>query len=298
MIRFDYFEPTTLKEAASFLAREGERARILAGGTDLLPLLKKRALSPKYLVNIKGIHGMDVISREDGGGLSIGALCTLRDLKASTLLDGGWGMVAQAAGLLGSVQVRNIATLGGNLCHGAPSAETAPALIALSAQAAIAGTNGTRMVPLEEFFTGPGTTVLGAGEVLAEVALPPPSGPGGGVYLKLSPRGGMGLAVVGVAAWMSLDPDTGGCIDCRVVLGAVAPTPFRARRTEDSLRGRTITKKRIDDAARVAMEESRPVSDVRASETYRREMVGVFARRAISGAMDAARREARGNGSR
>ncbi len=288
MIRFDYFEPSTLDEATSFLAREGERARVLAGGTDLLPLLKKRALRPHYLVNIKAIPGMDGIAPGDGGGLRIGALCTLRDLKASALLDGGWGMVAQAAGLLGSVQVRNLATVGGNLCHGAPSAETAPALIALSAQAAIASTNGTRKVPLEDFFTGPGTTVLGVGEILTELVLDPPPLPGGGLYLKLSPRGGMELAVVGVAAWISLDAGTGGCLDCRVVLGAVAPTPFRARRAEDTLRGETITAKLIDEVARIAMEECRPISDVRASESYRREMVGVFARRAISGALEAA----------
>ncbi|MFQ5826598.1 MAG: FAD binding domain-containing protein [Dehalococcoidia bacterium] len=294
MIRFDYFEPSTLDEATAFLLREGEKARVLAGGTDLLPLLKQRAIRPRYLVNIKRISHLDSISHVDGGGLRIGALTTIRTLETSAPLRDGWGMVAQAAGHLGSVQVRNIATVGGNLCHGVPSAETAPALIALSAEAALSGPQGRRSLPLEDFFTGPGTTVLGAGELLAELLLPPPPSPSGGVYLKLSPRGAMDIAVVGVAAWIALDGRDGSCRDCRLVLGAVAPTPFRVKRAEDVLRGEKVTERLIDAAARTAMEESRPISDVRASAEYRREMVGVLTRRALSQALEMARQRTTG----
>lgn len=286
---FDYFEPTTISEASSLLVEYGKDARILAGGTDLLVRMKRQVLAPRYLINIKNIPGLASIEAGDGV-LKIGALATIRDVSASPAVRQHWQVVAEAAQKMASVQVRNLATIGGNLCNAAPSADMAPALVCLGASARIAGPSGDRTVPLEEFFLGPGATVLGQGEILAELIVPMPPPRTGAVYIKHAIRKAMDIAVVGVAVVATLDSPGEHLSDVRVVLGAVAPTPLRAKRTEDVLRGRPIPLDGgvLGEAAEVAMAEAKPISDVRASEYYRRKLVGVLVKRATTQALERA----------
>ena len=279
MVRFEYLEPNTLEEASSLLLHHGAEAKILAGGTDLLTRLKRRQWRPRYVINLKRIPGLDQIASENGQGLRIGAFAAIRSLEKSEVVKERFPLLAEASGLLGSVQIRNLATVGGNLCNAAPSADTAPPLIALSASALIFGPGGERVVPLEEFLIGPGTTALRPGEILVGLRVPSLPPGSGGAYIKLSPRGSMDLAIVGGAAVVTLAGEV--CLDCRVVVGAVAPTPLRCIDAEAVLRGNPITPELADRAGEAASAQSRPISDVRASAEYRKEMVRVIAKRAV-----------------
>ena len=282
MRRFEYFEPKTLGEAASLLARYAGRAQPLAGGTDLLVELKEQLRRADCVINIKKIPGIEGLSFDARQGLRIGALATAREVEISPVVLEKYASLAQAARELGSIQVRNRATIVGNVCRASPSADALPPLIADGAQVVIHGGNGKRQVALEDFFTGPGKTLLKPDELVIELRIPPPAPRTGKVYLKHGRRKAMELATVGVAVSLSEE-------DIRIVLGAVAPTPIRARRAEELLRGKTLNDALIDKAAAAAASEARPISNVRASAEYRREMVGVLTRRAIRMAMDSIR---------
>lgn len=271
MIRFDVLIPGTLEEAFSLLGKYGKEAIIMAGGTDLVPRLKHRTINYKYLVNIKKIQGMDGISYSRESGVSIGALTKIRALEKSPVIRDHFRPLWEAAGQIGSVQVRNIATLGGNLCNAAPSAETAAPLLALEARALVAGPEGERTVPLNDFFLGPGKTVLKQAEILKEIHIPPLPPRTGGTYFKLSTRKAMDIAMVGVASVLTLKD--GMCQNCQIGLGAVAPTPVRAIKAEQLLQGHKLEPDLLEKAGLEAMKECQPISDHRASASYRREMV-------------------------
>jgi CO/xanthine dehydrogenase FAD-binding subunit len=275
MIRFEYFEPTTLGEASALLARYGGRAQPLAGGTDLLVEIKEQLRRADCVVNIKRIPGIAGLSYDAREGLRIGALVTAREIELSQVVSEKYPNLVQAVRELGSIQVRNRATIVGNVCRASPSADTLPPLIADGGRIEVFGEKGARALALEEFFTGPGKTVLAPGELVTAIVLPPPAPRTGKVYLKHGRRKAMELATVGVAVSLTLDSDV------RIVLGAVAPTPIRARRAEQVLRNRALTEALIQEAAEAAQEESRPISNVRASAEYRRDMVGVLVRRAL-----------------
>lgn len=279
MNTFEYFAPDSLSEASEILAHYQGEARALAGGTDLLLKMKAARLAPQALVNIKRIPEL----RANGGNshLSLGALITLEALRRLPAVLAHYPAVAAACGTMASMQIRNLATLGGNLCNAAPSADLAPIFIALDATARIAGPRGERRVALEDFFTGPGRTVLAVDELLVAVEAPAPAGPA--TYLKLSPREHMDIAVVGVAlALEGYDPQVRQCRSARLVLGAVAPRPLRARLAEAELAGGPLTPERIGRAARLASEEARPIDDVRGSAWYRRRMVSTLTQRAVT----------------
>jgi len=261
------------------LSKYDGKARAIAGGTDLLVQIRGKTIKPEYVVDIGYIPGLDYINYDEKQGLSIGALATIRAIEKSDKLCRIYPVISQAAGLLGSVAIRNVATIGGNLCNAAPSADTAPPLIGLSARARIIGPGGERLVSLEDFFTGPGETVLKAGELLLEIQVPVPPPGTKGVYLKHG-RSAVDLATVGVAVVMALESG-GVCRDVKIVLGAVAPTPMRAKKAEEILRGKKVEPALIEEAAQVASGEAQPITDVRASAEYRKEMVKVFTRRAI-----------------
>ncbi|HLB11656.1 MAG TPA: xanthine dehydrogenase family protein subunit M [Dehalococcoidia bacterium] len=288
MARFEYLEAATVKEAVSLLERYGDEARAIAGGTDLVVQIRYRECAPKYLVNLKTISGLDYIA-EDGDGLRLGALATIRAIETSPLIKERYGILAQASHLLGSVQVRNLATIGGNLCHAAPSAETAAPLLALGAKARIAGPGGERVVPLEEFFAGPGRTVLKVGEILTELQVPLPPPRSAGVYLKHSIRRAMDIAFIGTGVVVELGGRDGLCKDIRIGLGAVAPTPMRARKAEALLRGKKLEEGLLREAGELASQECSPISDIRCSAEHRREIVKVFVRRAAQQAAELAR---------
>jgi len=284
-MRFEYLQPVTIEQAISLLTKHDGKAKVIAGGTDLVVQMRRKEVRPQYVVDIAGIPGLDYINYDEKQGLRIGALTTIRALETSNELQQRYPVISQAASQLGSVAIRNVATLGGNLCNAAPSAETAPSLIGLQATAKIIGPDGERIASLEDFFTGPGSTILKTGELLLEIQVPVPSPGTRGIYLKHAIRGTVDLAIVGVAVIVT--PEAGGevCQDINVVLGAVASTPMRARSAEEMMRGERIDDALIDRSAQAASDEARPISDVRASAQYRKEMVKVFTRRALREAM-------------
>ncbi len=282
-MKFEYLEPTSVAETLAMLKRYQGRAKILAGGTDLVVQMKQGTFKPEVVIHIGRIETLSGIAREAGGGLRIGALTTMRTLEKSAVLQGSDDILREGATQVSCPQIRNVATLGGNSCNGIPSADTVPALIALDAQAIIAGPGGERKVPMESFHRGPGRTVLEADELLVGFAIPPPPPFAGGSYLKYTPRGTSELSVVGVAALLTLDPQDGTCRQARIVLGACAPTPIRAKQAEAILLGNRLNDSLIAKAAEKASEEARPNPgiSVRASAPYRREMVKVWSRSAL-----------------
>ena len=280
-MRFEYIEPTTIQEAISSLVKYDDRAKVIAGGTDLLVQMREKTIRPDYVVDITNIPGLDYINYDEKQGLSIGALTTIRSLEKSAELRMKYPVISLAASKLGSVAIRNLGTLGGNLCNAAPSAEMVPALIGLSANAKIVGPGGERIVPLENLFTGPGTTLLKKGEILVEIQVPIPSPNTKGIYLKNSIRGSIDLAVVGVAVITTLESKNKVCKDIKIVLGAVAPTPMRACNAEEVIRGKRMDENLIEKSAEVASSEAKPITDVRASAWYRTEMVKVLTRQAL-----------------
>lgn len=286
---FEYLEPLSIEEAVSLLKKYGNKARVLAGGTDLVPLMKEKTVRPECVISIGRIAGLDYIRFDGEKGLRIGALTTLRSIEQSPQLQPKYGLICQAASQMASIAVRNVATVGGNLCNASPSADIAPALLTLSATTKLVSTAGERIVPLEDFFIGPGATALKTDELLTEVQIPSPPAHTAGVYIKYTTRGGEELALIGVAVLLTLGGGDGICTDAKVALGAVAPTPIRARGAEGVLKGKKIEQGLIEKAAQTASDESSPIDDIRGSAEYRREMIKIFARDAIRQAAELAK---------
>jgi carbon-monoxide dehydrogenase medium subunit len=275
------YQPASLQEASRLIKQHGPGGRFLAGGTDLVIAMKEKGLVPKYVVDLKKIGGLMGIRENGDGTISIGALTTMREVEVSPLVKNKYPFLAQSAAEVGSIQIRNRATVGGNMANATPSADVAPSLVALDATTKIAGENGERSLPLEEFFRGPGQTVLNPDEILTEITIPKTSPELVGDYIKFSPREMMDLAYVGVAVVYNLGARDKKCTEVRIVLGAVAPTPIRAKRAEAALEGQSLTEAVAEKAGAIAAEEARPISDVRSSADYRRAMVGAMTKRAI-----------------
>jgi CO/xanthine dehydrogenase FAD-binding subunit len=271
MHSFDYQKVYSLQEALEAASCSKGASVFMAGGTDLLVHIKEGKIRPQCVIDVKGIHEMEglVIS---GDEFSIGALTCIRTLERTPSALERVPLLAQAAAKLGSVQVRHRATIGGNVCNASPSAEMAPALLALDAKAVICGMTGTRAIELSDFFLGPGSTVLGDGEVLTHLKIPLNRNRQGSVYYKLSTRKAMDLAFVGVAVLLGLEGD-GQISKARIALGAVAPTPIRVPSAEKLLEGKVISLELARESAELAAQSCKPISDLRASAGYRREMV-------------------------
>lgn len=284
MSRLDlkYFSPQTMEEACFLLSRYKGEAKIVAGGTDLLVQIKHREVLPKYIINIRDIPGHDYIVEK--GGVSIGALATIRSVASSSIIRERFPILSQGASKLGTLQVRNRGTIGGNLCNAAPSAETAPPLIVLGARAKIKGPTSERTSPIEDFFIGPGQTVLEPDEILIEIQVPNLLPRSGMAYMRQTIRKALDLAIVGVAVVITMDKDV--IKDVKISLGAVAPTPIRSRSAEESLKGKRIEDKLLEKAGQIASRESSPISDVRSSADYRRNIVNVLVKRAIKQAVE------------
>ena len=257
---------------------QGE-ARALAGGTDLLVQMKQRCLAPRLLVDIKAIPELQVLAFQDSQ-VRIGAAVPLARIVQDPDVRARLPLLVQACSTIGSPQVRNRGTLGGNLCNAAPSADSAPALLVLEARAIIARPGGKREVPLEEFFVGPGQTTLGDGELLQDVIIPLPPEASRACYLTFSTRQAMDLPIAGVAVLLTLSP-RGEVREARLALGAVGPVPFRARGVEAELPGRIPRDSAFEEAGLQASRLAQPISDVRASAEYRRELVKVLTHRAL-----------------
>ncbi|MDR7544519.1 MAG: xanthine dehydrogenase family protein subunit M [Armatimonadota bacterium] len=277
-----YLVPSTVGEATRMLAEQGNGARVIAGGTDLVVRMRGGLVRPTALVDITRIPELSVIARRDGT-LVIGAAVTLAALTASADVALLVPVVAEAAAQMGAVQLRNLATAGGNLASAVPSADLAPPLLVADATARIAGPSGERTLPVEALFLGPHRSALRPDEVLTRLEIPIGAGEGGGAFLKFGKRNAQVLAVVNAAAWVRI---VGGLIDdARIALGAVAPTPIRARAAEALLRGQPPAPDLLDDAGRAAAAEARPISDMRASAGFRLELCRVLVRRALERAV-------------
>ena len=281
MKSFEYRKVFTLQEAFHLLDRYGEGAKILAGGTDLLVKMRNRALHPEILIDLKGVAGLDGIHYDPAAGLRIGALASIHRLENSPLLREKFAVISQSASSLGSYQIRTRATLGGNLCHASPAADMIPGLISLGGKVKILSKTGERFLPLEDFFAGPGRSNLRPGEILTEVQVHNLPNLTGSHYAKHSIRKAMDMAVVGVAVTLSAAQDPDRCKEVRIALGAVGPVPLRATEAEICLRGRKVDDDSISRAALLASKQAKPITDVRASGDYRKEMVRVLTYRVI-----------------
>jgi len=301
MKKFDYVKPKTIEEVLSLLSRYGKRAVLLAGGTDIMVMVKQRALSPDILVSLSHIPGLNEI--QYNGTLRIGSLVTHRAIEKSDVIRNEFSALADAADCLGSIQIRNVATLGGNICTAAPSADTATPLLVLGAQVRAQSLRGERTIPIETFFTGPGKTVLQDDETVTGLVISKPLPHTGSAYWKHQRRQALDLPIVGVSVLLSLDKDRVACSDLlcttspisnilhameddellcqevRIGLGVSAPTPMRALNAEKLLRGQKISDELLDQAAQAASEEAQPRDSIRGEAWYRKDMIRVLVKR-------------------
>ena len=301
MKKFDYLKPKTFEEALSLLAKYGEKAKLIAGGTDVIVMIKQKAIAPEVLISLQGIPGLDQMIYN--GSLSIGPMVTHRAIEKSEVIKNNFSALADAVDDLGSVQIRNVATIGGNICTAAPSADTATPLLVLGTQVKIKSIKEERTVPIEEFFKGPGESVLKTGEMVKELSIPKPLPHTGSAYYKLQRRLALDLPILGVSVLLSLDKnkvtcsdllctaspistilhkmedDEIVCKDVRIALGVAAPTPMRALKAEALLRGKKLSDELLEETANIASQEAQPRDSLRGEAWYRKDMVRVLVKR-------------------
>lgn len=283
---FDYHQPVSLDEAIALLDRYGdEDAHAIAGGTSLVLLMKQGLVQPRHVVSLRGIPGLRGIRRSADGALEIGALTTHRELERSSEARAFCPALAEMAGHVATVRIRNQATLGGNLVHADPAQDPPPMLLALDAEVTLAGEGGTRTVPLTDFFVDYFETAVRAGEVLVNVRVPEPVEGTRATYLKFLPRTRDDYATVAVAVRLRLSADS-LCEDVGIGLGSVATVPLRARAAEDALRGERLTSDRLREVAALVRDEVDPLDDVRGTAAYKREMARVWTERALRRLVD------------
>lgn len=286
MLEIEYAAPTTLDDAVSALAGGGV-SQPFAGGTDLMVQMRSAAPREQKLVDIKRIPELASIEI-DSSGLRLGAGVSCWEVSQHKELREAFPGLVEAAELIGSIQIQNRATVGGNLCNASPAADTVPALIAVGAECVIAGSGGRRTLPVTDFVTGPGTTVLGADELLVELVVPAITVGTADAYLRFIPRGEMDIAVVGAGVSLTLSAD-GTCTAARVALGAVGPTAFSVPAAADALVGTSLDEAALERAAAAARDAANPIDDKRGTVTYRRTIAGVLTRRATQIAATRAR---------
>jgi len=301
MKKFDYLRPQTLEEVLSLLNQHGKKAKLIAGGTDVIVMIKQKAMMPEVLISLRGIPGLNQIRYD--GSLKIGAMVTHRDIEKSEVVRKEFSALTDAADVLGSIQIRNVATIGGNICTAAPSADTATPLLVLGTQLKIKNLSEERTVPIEGFFTGPGETILKKGEMLTELIIPKPLPNTGSAYWKLQRRLALDLPILGVSVLLSLDKGTVSCSDMlcttspissilhtmekdeltckeiRIALGVAAPTPIRALKAENLMRGKKISDELLEEVANTASAEAQPRDSIRGEAWYRKDLVRVLVKR-------------------
>ena len=281
---FKYFSPTTVGEVLSLLKEYNGRAKVLAGGTDLLPMMKLRVVTPECIISLRKITGLDYI-QEEGGELKIGALSTISTILTSDLIKQKCLSLHEAVGDFATPQVRNMATIGGNICRSSPGADTVPSLISFGADLKLVGAKGERKVSLEEFFIGAGQNVLDQ-EVLTEIVVPMGEKQCGAAFMKLT-RNSSDLAKVNCAVKITVSG--GRCDDIKIVLGAVADRPVRAKKAEQAMKGKEIKNELIEGAAQKVAEDIAPITDVRSTAEYRAQVSKVLTTRVIKQAIERAK---------
>jgi CO/xanthine dehydrogenase FAD-binding subunit len=276
----DYAAPATLTEASALLARDGARA--LAGGTDIIVQVRENRKSAGLLVDLKNVAELNTLSYAAREGLVLGAAVPCYRVAEHPEIQKWYPGLVDAVSLIGGVQIQSRASVGGNLCNASPAADAIPALIALGAVAIMVALDGARRtVPVEQFCTGPGRTLLGLGEVLVHLHLPPPALHSGSAYLRFIPRNEMDIAVVGVGVSLTLNDSLTTCDSARIALGAVGPTPLFAAEASEFLVGSSLLSADLDQAALLAQSAAKPISDMRGSADYRWHLVGILVKRAL-----------------
>jgi CO/xanthine dehydrogenase FAD-binding subunit len=272
---FDYARPATVAEAVALLARHGDQARILAGGTDLVVGLRQAREAPRVVVDIKGLADLPAGVSESGGVVRIGATAVMADLCRHPLIRARFPALVEAMGVVGSIQIRNRATLAGNVCHASPAADTAPALLVHDARLVIAGPGEERRIALSEFLLGPGRNALGLAEIVTATEIPVPARPLGTAFARMTRRRGVDLATISLCCAVDADGVT------RFGYGAAAPVPFLVTDASGVLADASAPWPDRDAAMDRLIAEARPISDVRASREYRLAMLRVLSRRAL-----------------
>jgi len=289
MKNFEYTAPNTLRKAISILADKNGNSRILAGGTDLIVQLRGSRFQAERVVDVKNIPELNELSYGSKKGLTIGAAVPCyRIYQNADCVERYPGLIDSAA-IIGGIQIQGRASFGGNVCNSSPSADTIPVLIAYGSKCEIAGPNGKRRVPIEDFCTGPGKNVLQPDELLVSIRIPTIKNASGAHYLRFIPRNEMDIAVVGAGAYVELGNRKRTFKKVRIGLAAVAPTPLFAREASELIVGREVNDATIEAAAEAAKASSKPISDMRGTAEYRTHLVGVMTKRALQGAVKRAR---------
>ncbi len=283
MIDYEYLKPKNLEEVFSLLKSYGEKAVLIAGGTDVMVNIRNKKLAPEALISLRGLEDLAYVKKGEDG-YHIGALATHRMLETSSLVQSELSALYDGASQVGSVQIRNVATVGGNICNAAPSADTASPLLALDAVAVLRGPGGSRKVPLTEFFTGPSQTVRASDEVLVEFEIPSEMGQFGSAYYKHSRRKAMDLPILGVAVSLKVEGEI--IRDARIALSVAAPTPMRAIEAEAYLRGKELSDDVLIEAGKIAANEASPRDSLRGKAWYRKEMIETFVPRMAHKALE------------
>ena len=279
---FEYFEPMTVDEAMRLLSKYGAEAKLMAGGVDLVLKMRLRQLMPKYVISLQKLPGLDYI---DGGGredLKFGALVTLRSIELSPTIRKDWALLYEAIHQIASVQVKTMGTVVGNLCVATPASDIAPVLLVLAAKVKITGVASEKVIPVEHLFVAVGKTILEPHEIITEILVPRLPARTGGAFMKLA-KTADDIAKVNVAVTVTVA--NGRCDEAKIALGSVAPTPIRAIKAEETLMGQKLDEKAIVRAAEAAAESVKPITDVRSTATYRKEMVKVLVTDALEKAV-------------
>ena len=285
---FEYARPGTIGEAVRLLSEHGEKACVLAGGTDILVQLRGGFRTAEWVIDVKEIPALDEIAWDEASGLTIGAAAPCYRIYENEDVKKHYPGLIDVASLIGGTQIQGRASLGGNLCNAAPSADAVPIMIALEASCRIAGPNGERTVAVEDFCTAPGKNVLAAGELLVSLHFPAPKANSGAHYLRFIPRNEMDIAVGG--AGVSVVLDNGNFASARVALASVAPTPLFVKQAGDALAGQPVNDESIQRAADIAKQAAKPIDDMRGTVRYRKHLCEVLTRRALHVAVERARR--------
>jgi carbon-monoxide dehydrogenase medium subunit len=282
---FEYLRPNTIPEAIALLQRHGEDAKILSGGQSLIPMMKLRIARPGYLIDINRISGLSYI-KEEGGFLKIGGLTREAELESSPVIRAKYPILLDTAHVIADPQVRNLATVAGNLAHGDPANDHPATMLALGAQVVATGSHGERIIPIEEFFLSLFSTALQPGEILTEIRIPVPPARSGGAYFKLERKVG-DFATAAVAAQVTADAN-GAAQNVGIALTNVGPTPIKAKKAEDFLRSKKLDEANMRQAAQLAADDAQPSSDLRGPAEYKKGLVKELAKRALSRAAERA----------
>ena len=289
MQAFEYIDAKTVSEAVALLDEKGDQARILAGGTDLIVQAREGRRTLDWMIDIKSIPEVNVLDYDAETGLTLGAAVPCYQIYAVDAICEAYPGLVDATQIIGGTAIQGRAAVGGNLCNASPAADCIPPLIVLNATCVIAGPNGERGIPVEDFCTGPGQSVLGKGEMLVSIKIPAPQNTSSSYYLRFIPRNEMDIAVVGTGAAVVLDEAKQRIVSARISLAAVAPTPLFAEEASALLAGKEISDATIDEAAQAAQAIVRPISDMRGTAEQRTHLVGVLTRRALNGAIQRVR---------